>query len=230
MSKPETNVVIKVCGLMNEQDIMLCRKYNVDRMGLVTEFPTPVPWNISREKAAELRKFIPQDKTAVVVTGGSPDTIMDIASLVRPDMVQIHFKGSLDIMKELIARLHAEGIGVIGKFPGSEKDMLGIFGSTDIKSITELIALSGADEILIDPRNTDNAAEKKLSADTNLVRTVKNCSKIPVILAGGITPENMMDKLSESEAEYVDIMNGSENSPGEKSEEKIRTLCQLLGK
>jgi len=222
---------LKVCGLMNEKDVKMCVDLGVDRLGLVTEFPSPVPWNITREQAAVLRGFIPKasGSDAVMVTGGSPEEIMAKAMCVKPDLVQMHFKGNLEDMTALILELHKNEIGTIGKYPTKQADQQNIFGTTDIPEIVRKMCEAGVDEILVDPRNPENADYKSLLADTNLVRQIKECSKVPVILAGGITPENVMEKWEECHADSVDVMNGSEDAPGNKSIEKIKKFKELLG-
>jgi len=224
-------VGLKVCGLMNENDVKMCVELGVERLGLVTEFPSPVPWNITRDEAAALRRFIPKDSgsDAVIVTGGSPKDILEKAMYVKPDLVQMHFKGSLDEMTDLIAKLHENRIGTIGKYPTKQADQLLIFGTTEVVEIVQKMCEAGVDEILVDPRNPENADHKSLLADTNLVKQIKECANVPVILAGGITPENIMEKWEECHADSVDVMNGSEDAPGKKSYDKIKKMKELLG-
>ena len=46
--------LLKICGIMREADVALCCRAGVDICGFVTEYPVPVPWNLRRERCAEL--------------------------------------------------------------------------------------------------------------------------------------------------------------------------------
>ena len=48
---------LKICGIMDREGIRICREQQVDVLGFVTEYPVPVPWNLTREKAADLVSF-----------------------------------------------------------------------------------------------------------------------------------------------------------------------------
>lgn len=222
------NVCTKICGLMNEDDVRLCLSLGVKRIGFVTEFPTPVPWNVTRQKAKELRSILPDDVEAVVVTGGDVDKILNIADIVKPNYIQMHCDKELNIMKDLIKALKDRNICVILKYPTSNNTQLEIFNTDDEKTIVETMVGLGIKEILIDPRTKENAAAKNLSADTDLVRRIGTYSEVPVILAGGITPDNILEKLNESGARSVDVMNGSETEPGKKSKEMIVSLLEKV--
>jgi len=221
-------ICLKVCGLMNERDVHMCIEQGVERLGLVTEYPVDVPWNLSADTAAKLRKEIPAGFQAVMVTGGESEAILARARKVRPDYVQMHYRESPEQMRYLVSELNQLGIGVIGKFPTSAKDRAAYFEGCSTEDIVRILCSTGIEEILIDPRSADNAAQKGLSADTELVRRVKELSPIPVILAGGITPENIREKMLVTGAVSVDVMNGSENQPGEKSKEKVEQLVKQI--
>jgi phosphoribosylanthranilate isomerase len=49
-------------------------------------------------------------------------------------------------------------------------------------------------------------------------------SKIPVILAGGLTPENVGDAISRVRPYAVDVASGVEHAPGIKDHEKVRAF------
>ena len=64
-------LLLKICGLMRPEDIRLCQQAGVNIIGLVTEYPLPVPWNISAERAAELMSLVQSPMQTCLVTGGT---------------------------------------------------------------------------------------------------------------------------------------------------------------
>ena len=63
---------LKICGIMDREGIRICREQQVDVLGFVTEYPVPVPWNLTREKAADLVSFAKrnsEDEADAVIPG-----------------------------------------------------------------------------------------------------------------------------------------------------------------
>ena len=82
--------IVKICGLMRPEDIRLCQQSGVNIIGLVTEYPLPVPWNISAERAAELMSLVQSPMQTCLVTGGTRAKILTLAESLRPDYLQLH--------------------------------------------------------------------------------------------------------------------------------------------
>ena len=219
-------VSVKICGLMNAGDIRLCVENGAERIGLVTEYPLPVPWNLTAARAKELRKHIPAGYQACMVTGGSPEKIIRLAEEIRPDMVQLHYRETLEETALIAAELKKKGIGVIKTVPVTAEESVRQFGTDDPAKAAALLDETDTEALLADPRQGSDVAKTDLHADTAFFRRIKELSKKPVILAGGITGENIKELLEQTGAEAVDIMNGSETEPGKKDPEKIRRILE----
>ena len=216
---------LKVCGLMKREDIETCIECGVERIGMVCEYPVYVPWSMDRERVCELRNDIPKGFTSVVVTGGDSGKILEIARSVRPDMMQLHYKEGADQLKGLVPELKKMGISVIKTVPVSPEDSLEQFGTDDMENVIRQLEECGVDELLVDPRHGANAERMDLKADEDLFKKILEAASIPVILAGGLNTDNIRDSIDRTGAESVDVMTGSEDSPGRKNKEKIRFLA-----
>ncbi|MEE3398925.1 MAG: hypothetical protein VZR64_05615, partial [Eubacterium sp.] len=85
---------------------------------------------------------------------------------------------------------------------------------------------AGADIVLVDARGPENAASSVSLIDVELYKTVKSAVSIPVMAAGGITPDNVRNIIEELKPDMIDMMTGIEISPGIKSEESITSIMK----
>jgi len=72
----------------------------------------------------------------------------------------------------------------------------------------------------------DESHGKGRAVDLSRARSVVERAKVPVILAGGLTPENVADAIAAVHPYAVDVATGVETSPGIKDVEKMRAFIQ----
>lgn len=219
-------VSLKICGLMNEEDIDLCVKCGVERIGLVVEYPISVPWNLTKERATELRKRIPSGYQACIVVGGSRDTIQDLCDVIKPDFVQLHYKETLEEIIELAN--DNTNVQMIKTIPMDKGDRRNQFGCESVSDILSQLNETNVSGILVDPRQGEAVTSKTLKLDVDLAKDIMMHSKKPVIIAGGLNVDNMEAIIKDTGCTEVDVMNGSEDTPGKKNEEKIRKMIEIL--
>jgi phosphoribosylanthranilate isomerase len=75
---------------MSRNDINMAVAAGADSLGFVTEYPVPVPWNILRQRSAELIASAPPFVTTTAVVGGVVKDILAIAQTVKPHFLQLH--------------------------------------------------------------------------------------------------------------------------------------------
>ncbi|MBR2742950.1 MAG: phosphoribosylanthranilate isomerase [Clostridia bacterium] len=218
---------IKICGLMREDDVRLLGRLHADVAGFVTEYPARVPWNLKRDEAARLIAAAPRGLKTCVVTGGDREKIVGLISALRPDFVQLHYKETLEDTMHIVRALSPLGTGVIKTMPFSRGERLRQFGTDDIRECARLLSDAGVYAILCDPRAPENAAGRSLPADFSLYEAIKDESRVPVILAGGITSENIGEIAKKYDPFMADIMTGAEMSPGVKDELKLREILKF---
>lgn len=222
---------IKVCGLMNKDDVEKCVSLGVDRIGFVVDYPKYVPWNLAPDEAEKLRKQIPSGFQACMVSGGDNDKYLELAERIKPDCIQIHCKEKKSQLKELVPALAKLGIKTISPVPTNTDDCLEQFGTADIEEGIRIMCELGIDELLVDPRHGDNVACTGFKADLELFRTAEKIALEyggRVVLAGGISADNIAEMLEESGAQFIDVMSGSEDAPGAKNADKIRKMIDAL--
>lgn len=217
------NTKVKICGIMREEDIETCVRYGTDIVGFVVEYPVDVPWNLERERAKELiehfrnvSKKSNQPVKCCIVSGGDVDKLEELVQFLEPDYIQMHYKENAKDVEQLKERLAGTKTQII-------KTVLNVSDAPEFEK-------SGADILLVDARNSENAANSKATIDEEIYNKVRSSVKIPVMAAGGITPENVADIVNRLQPEIIDLMTGVEDKPGQKSEEKIRNLFEELKK
>lgn len=223
-----SRVTVKICGLKREEDVQLCMDQGVDILGFVTEYPMAVPWNLSRSQALPLLSMVRAPHRSCIVTGGTPEEVIELASSLNPALVQLHYKETLQdtiIISNALSRLNIE---VIKTIPLGIEDRIHQFGTADLETIVEELCKTNIYGLLVDSRAPANAAEQGTRLNLDFCLEIIRRSSKPVIIAGGINAKNVRDVVTQTGAECIDIMTGVERSPGEKDPALLSSLLGAL--
>ena len=128
--------------------------------------------------------------------------------------VAVSHTASEDELKRIIA-LHPHAIQISHPFRFDEDPgvaVIRVIGRGD--SLPE-----DCDAVIV-----DDSHGKGRDFDPSYARDTVRCSKIPVILAGGLTPENVEGAIRKVHPYAVDVATGVEVSPGIKDPEKVRAF------
>ena len=205
--------IIKICGLMNKADAEMCVKYGADILGFVVEYPHPVPWNLSIKEAKEIMDI---KAPTCIVTGGDPKKVLEAARELRPDYIQLHYNEPL------------EDVAFLADALPEVKIIKTIFPNTpNIMEDAISFCKTGVFALLLDPRLPDNATHGG-DADLELFMRVKAAMDKPLILAGGVSPENIGEIVQSARPEIIDLMTGVESCPGRKDEKLVRGLFRSV--
>jgi phosphoribosylanthranilate isomerase len=217
MSPPK----VKVCGIMNSDDLALCLSMGADMVGFVSVYPKPVAWNLTfaqtealLELEREYSQLVDQDVASCLLTGGSPEEIIDRAKRLHPGYVQLCCGETVPEVAQIAESLLCEQIGVIAKVD-----------SENFEQQVPLLCETKIEYLLLDPRNPADPGRGG-EANAELYCTIRDLSTKPVILAGGITGENIDALLEQTQAGVVDVLRGSETSPGHKDTELLRGILR----
>ena len=207
--------IVKICGLMREDDVRMCARHGADILGFVVEYPKPVPWNLRAAAARTLIAAAPKSVRTCVVTGGSVERVLRVARKTQPDYIQLHCGESLEDTVYLVR----QGLKIIKTlFPNTP----------DLEQAAADFHAAGVYALLYDPRTPDNAAQGG-KADLLMFSRLRQAASCPVVLAGGITPANAAEMIAAARPEMIDLMTGVEHSPGVKDETKVIELFRALG-
>ncbi len=204
---------IKICGITNAVDLDLAIKCGADAVGFITDVPVDTPRKIAAATAVSLIKKVPVFVTSVLVLmPKSADEAISLIQKTRPRTVQIHSDLAVREIQRLKEQTSIQLIKTIG---------VSDFADTmpRINEVEDFV-----DAILLDtvgdrPGGTGVAHDWKVSAEI-----VRRCS-IPVILAGGLKPENVSKAVSIVKPYAVDVATGVETN-GRKDASKLNAFIR----
>ena len=192
---------VKICGITSEDDALLAVAMGADAVGFVF---APSVRQIPVQQAYDItRRLPPEVLTIGVFRDESPKRVIEIVHRSGVKGAQLHGNESKDAVAEV-----AKGVQFVVKaFPaGSSK-----------------IAESGAlatDTILIDGATPGSGH----LFDWSLVGEIPEGMRM--ILAGGLTPENITDAVQTVNPWGVDVATGVEHSPGKKDALKVKRFIE----
>ncbi|WP_225334854.1 phosphoribosylanthranilate isomerase [Halomicrobium urmianum] len=190
----------KVCGITRAADRDAAVAAGADAVGVISEVPVDTPREVGPETAADLLAGVPPLVTGVLVT--MPESVQDAVTLaerVRPDAVQIH--GGLDPAEvgALRRRVDAQVLAVADAEGDAAADYAAV-----------------ADALLIDSVDEDGGGGTGETHDWERTRALVTGLDAPVLLAGGLTPDNVAEAVETVEPFGVDVASGVESEGGAK--------------
>ncbi len=219
---------VKICGLMNEKDVELCVRAGVHTVGFVVDYPVPVPWNITKTEAAKLIAKVPPFVSSCVVTGGAVDRIISVAKDTRPNIIQLHYQETLPEVRELAQRLSLLGIKTI-KALRIDREGKCAFELSDPVMAARALAETKISALLVDSYTASRPGGTGVTVDLATFKAIREAVTIPVILAGGLNPDNVQQIIQQTNPFAIDVLTGVEKSPGRKDQTKVSRLITSLG-
>jgi phosphoribosylanthranilate isomerase len=217
-------VRVKICGLQSAEDARLAEEAGADALGFVVEYPVPVPWNLSRQRAAALVAALRPFATPVAVVGGDPATLVAIARAVRPRVLQLHGDETPEQIRDVVRALGPEGIQVIKALRIEADTGLAVFAERDPVAAARAIADTGVAALVVDSKTSARPAGTGVPLDWEAVRAIAAAVRIPLILAGGLNPGNVANAIATVRPYGVDVISGVESASGVKDPAKVRAF------
>jgi phosphoribosylanthranilate isomerase len=198
---------IKICGITNPEDAQLAVELGADALGFI--FYPKSPRYIKVQDAANICNALPPFVAKVGVF--------------------------VDELEYEIEKALRECLLTALQFHGDEPPgFCQKFATKSIKAIrmSDENALSAAAEYDVDALLLDTYTESERGGtgkrfDWSLAVKAKERLAPPIILSGGVTPENVQEAICTVRPYAVDVTSGVEREPGKKDPEKLRRLIEL---
>jgi phosphoribosylanthranilate isomerase len=191
---------VKICSMTNLKDANMAVRYGADALGFIF---TKSPRQIQPDRARQIIKQLTPFVTSVGVFMDDPlKYVEDVVSFTGINTVQLHGSESPDycqkIDKPIIKRIHV-----------SENDTPEMLNSR-----MEPYSVSA---FLLDP-----GAGSGKTFDWNIAKELDS----PIIIAGGLNPENVGQVVKLLRPYGVDVSSGVEKRLGEKNPEKVKQFIE----
>ncbi|NVM22118.1 MAG: phosphoribosylanthranilate isomerase [Desulfobacterales bacterium] len=198
---------IKICGITREADAQLAAGLGADAVGFVlAESPRRIEPEAVRKISMSLPPFV---TTVGVFVDADIESVRRIAAFCKLDWVQLHGNESPDYCRALDLKL-VKAIRV--------KDRQSIEAAAAYKDCVKGILL----DTLVKGRHGGTGK----SFDWDLAKEAKKYG--PVILSGGLGPENVKEAIRTVKPYGVDVSSGVESSPGIKDHERMRSFVEQI--
>jgi phosphoribosylanthranilate isomerase len=195
---------VKVCGVTREVDLRVVADAGADAVGLISGVTVNTPRDVSSDQAARLAAAAPPFLTTVLVT--MPETASEAIALTKhvgADAVQLH--------------------GVDPATAKAVRDHVGtLLVATDAANAPDYDTV--ADGLLVDSVDTSGAGGTGETHDWGRTRELVVSLDTPVLLAGGLTPDNVADAVDVVAPYGVDVASGTEASGGIKDRDAVRAF------
>jgi phosphoribosylanthranilate isomerase len=199
---------IKICGIKDLAAMDAAVDAGADMVGLV--FFPPSPRSLSLQEGAVLAGRARGRALVVALSVDADDRLLEgIARTVGPDLYQLHGSESPARVAELRKRL---GKPVMKAIP--------VASAADLAVVPAYAAV--ADRLLFDarpPRDATRPGGHGRAFDWSLLSRVERTK--PVMLSGGLNPQNVAEAIRTVRPDAVDVSSGVEEGPGVKDARKI---------
>jgi len=196
---------VKICGITREEDAKAAVAAGCDAIGLV--FYRPSPRYVSPQKAAQIVASLPPFISVVgLFVDAEPDEILQVMEQVRLDLLQFHGNESPEACE---------------RFDMPYMKAIRVKPDTNLLQYAE--QFKHAQALLLDAFIEGVPGGTGQVFDWNII---PKTFPLPVVLAGGLCPENVVQAVRQVQPYAVDVSGGVELNKGIKDAAKIAAFMR----
>lgn len=213
----------KICGIRDVETATLASRSGADAIGL--NFYAPSPRAISVKTAAEIVKNLPASTTAVgLFVNHTVDEIEAVVNSTGIEILQLHGDETPEFLRELVQR-----------FPGRELIWARRVAVGEISGLGAQFARCRVLGVSLKACLLDARVEGAFGGTGRVLPWVEIARAYDpndwpaLILAGGLTPENVREAIETVRPWGIDTASGVESEPGVKDPRAIERFLQAAG-
>jgi len=204
-------VRVKICGITRREDAELAVELGAWALGLI--FHGASPRKADLEVAAGIgAEFRRQAEVVGIFVNRELSEVAEVADACSLTMLQLHGDEGPVYCDELRRRTGLK--------------IMKAARVRDAASLQALNAFRHVDYHLVDAHHPDLFGGTGETFDWELLKTRR--SKVPLVLAGGLTPDNVSRGIQTTHPFAVDTASGTEASPGVKDPDKLTAFFRAV--
>lgn len=206
---------VKICGIRNIDEAFLCVRAGAGALGFIVGVVHRTEDEITPARAASIISALPPFVCKVMVTHlEDAEKIVPVLKTTGADTIQLH------------SGIIAEEIRKIRKSVPWVKVIKAVHGNVDgvVQVAGYFAALHCVDAILVDTKIGDRVGGTGITHDWIITRTLSEGLDKPIILAGGLKPENVEDAVRTARPFAVDVNSGVEDEKGNKDFRRLEAF------
>jgi phosphoribosylanthranilate isomerase len=209
---------IQAAGVSSLEEALFCRSVGVDALGFTLELPTGVHDGLTNDRAAAIVKALPAGILSVVIT--YLDRGREAGRLVHQvGALSVQFHGGISDQELRLFRSLCPGVLTIGRVTVAghhAPEEAARFGPP----LWDAVILDSLDS------STGRIGATGLTHDWSVSASIADRARVPVILAGGLNPDNVAAAIHTVRPSGVDAHTGLEDPDGTRSFPKIQAFAR----
>ena len=199
---------IKICGIKTLNDALAAIEAGADYLGF--NFYRRSVRFIEKRACAEITSVLKKEHTQIKLVGvfvnALVEEIKDILDTCSLDLAQLHGDETAEMLKALDGKAYKAFRGIPESLDGFVR--------------------SESPAFLVDASVKGVYGGSGVTADWN--GAAELAQKYPLLLAGGLTPENVAEAVRQVKPWGVDVASGVESAPGEKDASKMKAFVRAV--
>ncbi len=208
---------IQIAGVSSLAEALFCREVGIDAVGFTLELPHGPHDGLTTDRAASIIRQLPKGLLPVIITYVS--TAQAACKLIADTGGRaIQFHGGISESELKIFRELCPHVRTIGRVT--------VTGEESLKA-AEVFKPPLWDTIILDSLDpaTGKIGATGRTHDWSVSARIVRAASVPVILAGGLNPENVREAILTVRPHGVDAHTGVENPDGTRNFAKIRNFA-----
>jgi phosphoribosylanthranilate isomerase len=204
------SVKVKVCGITNAQDALAAVEAGADALGFIFYEQSP-------------RYVVPAVASRIIAE--LPPLVMTVGVFVNEGMATV--RSIMDTCGLAMAQLHGdENASYCRELSRPSMKALRLKDRDSLLALAEYQGRGGVRGFVLDAFSELAYGGTGQVTDWTLAADVAKSTRI--LLAGGLTPDNVTEALRTVRPYGVDVSSGVESAPGEKDHAKLRAFVEAV--
>jgi phosphoribosylanthranilate isomerase len=203
---------VKICGITNRDDALAAVDAGADALGFILYAPS--------------KRFIPIEQ-ALAIVETLPPFVQTVAVTVDATREFSNLAWRKQLKQFNLAQLHGHESPVHVRAVSKYLPVIKVFAANEAANISPDSYAASA--FMLDTPSKNHGGTGRVF-DWSLAAEFKKRTTKPLILSGGLNPENVATAIETVQPYAVDVASGVESSPGKKDRARLRDFIRVCKK